>query len=360
MLIYSIIGCAIIAFAFLLVALNRDAKEAMRRAADAPVRPFADINPSRIRLVPRETLEWADEKGALEQAGQLHALGFRDAGFYEIEAKEDYRIWGFVRPEGSIRAVVREMPEDGQSVNVVTRYQDGGMLTLSNSAKGIPVSRPPGLDLEYLPGFDAQELVGRMHAERTDRAVLKIGVEGFAAEFEEVWAILMDWQNLRGGLDEDELRAVGRSRGLEWDDHKIAELREEQETNALAGLYESLAHRYFAEADLTVSQRYRLKSLLVIIHDRMPIEAIAGAFRLSLEEADSRIARASRSASLHDDTVDGIYPKPLTEWSPRQAFASLNETFPRRRRYGKLAELTEPIAADVYAPPGARMLPRSS
>jgi hypothetical protein len=359
MLIYSIVVFAIVASSFLLVALNRDAKEAMRRAADAPIRPFADINPSRIRLVPREKLEWADEKGALEQAGQLLALGFRDAGLYEIEAKEGYRVWGFVRPEGSIRAVVREVPDEGQSVEVVTRYKNGEMLTLSNSAKGIPVSRPPGLDLEYLPDFDAQELLGRMLTERTDRAVLKIGVEGFAAEFEEVWAILMDWQNLRGGLDEDELRALGRSRGLEWDDHKIAELREEQEANAFAGLYESLAHRYFAATDMTVSQRYRLKSLLVIIHDRMPIEAIAGAFRLSLEEADSRIARASRSASLHDDTVDGFYPTPLAEWSPRQAFASLNETFPGRRRYGKLAELAVPIAADVYAPPGTRSLPRS-
>jgi hypothetical protein len=350
---------AVLAFAFLLVALNRDAKAAMQRAADAPVRPFPDIKPSRIRLLAQEKLDWADEKGANEQARQLLALGFRDAGLFVIEAKEEYRIWGFVRPEGSIRAVVQELPEAGQSVNVVTRYQDGGMLTLSNNAQGFRASLPPGFEIEYLPGLDAKGLFGRMQEERTDRGVLNIGVEGFAAEFEEVWATLMDWRNLRGGLVEDELRALCQARGEECDDHKIAELREEQEAFAFAGLYESLADRYFAEADLTVAQRYRLKSWLVIIHDRMPIEAIAGAFRLSVEEADSRIARAARSARLHDDLIDGVYPKPLTEWTPRQAFAGLNETFPRRRRYGKLAELAEPIAADVYAPPGTRPVPRS-
>jgi hypothetical protein len=352
--------CSLIASVFMLVALNRDAKAAMRRAADAPVRPYPDIKPSRIRLLPRAKLDWADEEGAREQAEQLLALGFRDAGLFEIEAKEGYRIWGFVRPEGSIRAVVQELPEVGESVEVVTRYQDGSMLTFSNVAQGVPVSRPPGLDVEYLPGLDAKDLVGRMLEERADRAVVSVDVEGFAAEYEEVWAHLMDWRNLRGGLVEDELRAVGLSRGKEWDDRKIAEMREEQEAFAFAGLYESLADRYFAEADLTVSERYRLKSWLVIIHDRMPIEAIAGAFRLSLDEADSRIARASRSASLHDDTVDGFYPRPLSEWSPRLAFASLNATFPRRRQFGKLAEIAEPIAADIYAPPGAIPARRSS
>jgi hypothetical protein len=347
-LIAAIAGVGLVA---LIVALKRDASEALRRASDAPLRLNPQATPARIRLVPRDVLAWANPTTAEDAAEALRGLGFRDAGAFEVEGVEGFRLCGFVRPRDAIRALVQELPETGVNAEVVVRYVDGGMLTITNVSRRVELSRPPGFNVVHLPTEDAAGLVRHMVAEFSGRPVLPIDPEGFAAEFEEVWAAWRDWFNLRGGLDEQELRALAASRGETQDDRTIAANREEQESFALAGLYESVAYRYLTEADLTASQRYRLRSRLVVIHDRLPIEAIAGSFGLSLDDADRRIEKAARTG-MHDDQVDGFYPTPLAEWPPRRAFAALNETLPSRRRFRKLAEIDAPIASDVYRPPG--------
>jgi hypothetical protein len=200
------------------------------------------------------------------------------------------------------------------------------------------------------PGLDARGLYLKMREVRPDGVPTVVEAGGFAADYEQGYAELRDWHNLRGGFDEREIRSIAAADGRVPNDAQVDQMLRNEAHRAAIGLSEAAFHRFFAEAELDDLTRFRLSRRIVIIHDRLPIESVAELFHQSVAEADGKIAEASR-AGLHDDDLDR--PVPLAMCAPRQAFVALNDLLPAGRRFRKVGEVSEPIATDLYAPPGS-------
>lgn len=341
-----VVAIALIVMAFV---IRRDARAALRLAARSPKWPHATKSPARIRLAPVDGVAWEDVEAVEAPSQILRDLGFADAGTFAIEALGGLCLRGFVRPQEGLRAMVAERGWQDVFVEMIARYEDGRKLVLTNRRKSGDLEWPPGSSVEHHPGLDARGLYARMRVARPAGLPTVVGAEGFAADYERGYAELRDWRNLRGGLDEREIRSIAAAKGKEPDDDWVAAAVEAEGVRAAMGLSEAAFHRFFAEADLDDLTRFRLSRRIVIVHDRLSIEAIAEVFRLTVAEADWKLVAVAQ-AGLHDDELDR--PAPLAAWPPRRAFVALNDLLPRRRRFRKVGEFAEPIATDLYAPPG--------
>jgi hypothetical protein len=345
----------------LVVLLRREAKAAVRRLAQEPIPTSPGGRPARIRLRrpepyasedTQERLESQDEiEAAMEvQARQLLDLGFQDAGLFEVEEIPEIRIRGLVKPEESIRAIVERHPDVGVWTEVITRYEDGTRFALSNFSKWPVLAVPPNLIVRRAPGLGAAELYRRALAARPVAPMEPASVAEFVPAYEEAWAELMDWLNLRGGYDEHDIRAIAEGKGLQPTDEQVAAWREVQEEQSWVGLNEALYRRFFAEADLSDLERARLRDRLVIVHDRLPIEVVAGTFGLTVEEADAMMTAGDAPDGLYDDWVDREAAVAWSKRPPRVAFAILNDHASKRHQFCKIGEVGHPVEADIYAP----------
>jgi hypothetical protein len=347
MLFKVILLIAVVGFALLIVALRREGRAAIRRAAESPRWPFATGTPARIRLRPVEDVGWENSEEVEAQSSLLRELGFRDAGTFFVEELEGLHLRGFVRPEEGLRASVNEKGSREVFVEVFARHEDGRKFVLNNRPAGGELEWPEGTVVASRPGLDARGLYRAMGEVRPAGGEDPVGAEGFAADYERGYAELRDWRNLRGGLDERELRSIAAAGGDEASDDWVARTLESEAHRAAMGLSEAAFHRFFAEADLDEVVRYRMTTRLVIVHDRLPIGAIAEVFRLSVAEAEARVAAGCRTG-LYDDDLDGGRPFSLAGLPPRRAFVALNDLLPPRRRFRRVGEVAQPIATDLY------------
>ncbi|HEY0074934.1 MAG TPA: hypothetical protein VGB77_12595, partial [Abditibacteriaceae bacterium] len=183
--------------------------------------------PARIHPLRREKLTWADEEAVNKLLQPLWRLGFQDAGSYEIEEMPGVKVRGLARPEETLWAVVYEHPQAGAWMDFVTRYADEngstiGSLTTSNASQGDELEHRPNHDKIYDKSLDADGLYQRhLAARRTDISWHPVMPENFQAEFEKAYANEMDWRFSRGGVTEDELRAIAAKSGTEVTDEEI-------------------------------------------------------------------------------------------------------------------------------------------
>ena len=296
--------------------------------------------PARIRLQKRETMNWRDEAAANALINGLWPLGFQDAGSYEVSEIPGLLVRGLARPEENLWAVVYEHPLAGVMFDIVTRYtQDGawiGSLTTSTAKQGGELDRRPGYDKIYEPDFDARQLYElHLRERRPDVEFWPIVPVAFATEFESAYANEMDWRLSRGMATEDEIRAVAAKQGEELSAEKLTMLRQVHEAQASAGLVEVIREKFLKETPLSAAEWESLRERIVIVHERMLPKSVFAEFK----------AWSFDEPSPFDDDDKPPYPNELT---PLQGFAHLNSTLSAARRFEKIADFSEPVAAHVY------------
>jgi hypothetical protein len=335
-LLLQILGAIFLVIVLLIVALivawrffrGRLAKamEELGGAAGTPI-------PARIHLVRRDHLEWSDPDAVARLADPLSALGFVDAGDFETEEIPNLRLRAFANERDRVHAIVYELVPAGVWMDYVARYADGTSLTFTTATRGGELDQRPGHGKVRAPELGAEALYRRLLAERPAGELLPTIPESFVPAFEKAYADEMDWRNSRGGVSEEEIRAMAEAMGDDVTDEVVAALREQQRQRALEGLEEALRERFMEESGLTVPQWERLRDRLVFIHDRLPLEDVETYFYEALEEEPEEPEEL---------------PRDLT---PREGFRRLNEGLPPERRFTLQTQLSHPLPADVYEAP---------
>ncbi len=313
--------------------VRRGLKQIARIAGSGMLAP----TPARVHLQPREKIAWDDEAKANAFLQSLWRLGFQDAGSYEIPEMPGVKVRALARPEEHLWSLVYEHPIAGVWMDFVTRYADGGSLTTANARHGDELEHRPAHDKIYAPELDAEALYQRHLAERRAVEYQEVAPENFSSEFEKAYADEMDWRLGRGMVTDTEIRALAAKSGQELSDEEMALLRQTNQSQASAVLSEAIRDRFLQQTPLSAAEWEKLRTRIVIIHDRMTPETVRAEFQNwsfdSAETGDEELKKAS------------AYPPDLT---PCRGFEYLNSTLPATRRFEKIVSFAEPVPADVY------------
>jgi hypothetical protein len=151
--------------------------------------------------------------------------------------------------------------------------------------------------------------------------------------FEKAYADEMDWRNSRGGVTEEEIRAIAKLSGKPYDENVIQATRRMAEEHAMTQLDEALRERFLKQTSMAASDWEDVRDRVVVIHDRMT----PSYFSMML------------SNLLEEETFPELDGSP--EAAPRKVFAELNSSLADDRKFKKLGSIREPLEADVYASP---------
>jgi hypothetical protein len=307
----------------------------------------------RIRLRPCANPIWTNLEAARNYADQLHELGFQDVGSFFIDGA-GYFVRGFVKPDEATWATLEEMTSiPGLWVEVAVVLDDGNLYSISNRSRPPLFSALPGTVLRREPGVDAAGLYRKMLAERPAGPLRPASAEAFVAMYEDYQNRVKDWLSLRGGMNEDELRALADQKGVDASDAQIAQWRERQQRTAWEHVRQMVAERYFATAGLSDDDERRMtrllrRGLLVVVGDTMPMRALSHLFGKSVEEVNALLSERAEGG-LCDEWLDAEPRIPIGKWPPREAFIALNDRLPEARRFHRIATMDEPIPCDLYA-----------
>jgi len=224
------------------------------------------------------------------------------------------------------------------SFEMATHYSDGTSFAFGSSRTYGVLAHPPHWTVRRVPESDLASVYERMLAERPERPIAPDHVDDFVAQYQDRYAHIMDWRNLRGGYTEDEIRAISAALGLSPTDEMVAECRQRVAARALRDLEEPLQEMFFTQAQLSDAEAEALLPWIVVVHDRLDFDMLVPVFtRRWLSASDTLMPE----------------PCPLAEEiralgkPSRAAFALLNERMPGPR-FQLIGQVTEPVEADVY------------
>ncbi len=347
---FAIIGIFVCMIVIILLLCGLFVIWKVRRAFSGLADQLSDMQmplamPARIHAQRRENLTWNNEEIVNKLLQPLWKLGFEDAGFYEIAEMPGVKVRALARPSETLWAVVYEHPQAGVWMDYVTRYiektPDGddiiGSLTTSNAPQGEELEHQPNHDKIYVSALGAEALYQRHLAmRRSDVEWHPVVPQNFQTEFEQAYAREMDWRYARGGVSEDELRAIAAKSGVEMTDDNIKMLRDANEAQAAVALTDAVRERFLEQTSMPAAEWERLRDRLLIVHDRLSAEQVYAEFDTWAFDKDK------------DDETNTHYPNNLT---PRQGFEYLNSTLPVPRRFERLAEVDEPVPAHIWRVP---------
>jgi hypothetical protein len=357
MLGLAILGLSVLGLVLVIVYAFRDAsrrasKIVQRIAERVPVRPTLNLTdfPPRVELVPCVDIPWSDPTEVVSYAERLRALGFQDAGRYQILQLPDRYLWAFVKPEAGV-TVVLTRTRASASFEMATHYSNGTSFAFGSSRTYGLLTHPPHWTVQAVPESDPASVFEQMLAERPERPVAPDQVDDFVAKYQDRYARIMDWRNLRGGYTEEEIRAISAAVGVNPTDEMVADCRQRVAERALRDLEEPLQEAFFTQAQLSDEEAEALLPWMAVVHDRLDFDMLVPAF-------------AGRWVSAHDTLMPE--PCPLAEEirtldkPSRAAFALLNERMPGPK-FQLVGQVTEPLEADIYvghdAPLPSRMRP---
>jgi len=331
------LGVVVLVFLLFLAAklFRRKLLKALEAVAE---QTLASYVPPRIRLEAKDSLEWKDAEKVRGLVAEIRDLGFEEAGLFTAAEIPALRIHALIQPREYVFGVVYEHDQAGAWIDLVTGYDDQGGDTHSTGLMGHGLETRPGTRTVYATDAAPSELYRRHLAERRTEGILRVTEADFQKHLEEAYARSMDWRNSRGGSTEEEIRRELAALGEEATDEQIAQVRELQLQQAISGLEVALAERFLAETTMSAARWEAVEDRLTYIFDLLPGSTLA--------------EYAFNVAGSDDEEPDEFsLPPDLAGLPSRQAFAQLNARLPAKRRFEKIAEMTEPVPTDVYVSP---------
>ena len=149
----------------------------------------------------------------------------------------------------------------------------------------------------------------------------------------------------RGGPTAEEIRRQCEQGGKECTPVIVSSIRKVWGAAIEAFYNQQLRERFLAESQPPAARWEQIRDRLVFVHDRLLPEQLEALCEEGFDEEDeeeSGVDLLGKRTAL--TMTDGSA-------SPRAAFARWNTTVENERRYQKIGELAEPVAADVYLSP---------
>lgn len=305
-----------------------------------------NIPPFRIKLERLPAIDWQQPDQAAALIEPLRQAGFAEVGSFAIQPG-DMVLQAFCRPSDSIYAVVYQHPKVGVWLDLITRYQDGSRITYCTQRDSL-LDRPEHTMARYYEAMPASELLSRFLAERPSKPMESLSAEAFVGHFEQAYAESMDWMMARGGPTEAEIRRQCEQGGKECNPVIVGTIRKLW-IAAIEAFYDrQLKERFLADAQPPAARWEEIRERLVFVHDRLSPEQLESLCEHEFDEEDGEDGEEGDADLLAKSTALAVSDGSV---SPRVAFARWNAAVERERRYEKIGELAEPLAADVYLSP---------
>ncbi|MDD2710958.1 MAG: hypothetical protein PHV34_23520 [Verrucomicrobiae bacterium] len=152
--------------------------------------------PSRIQLTPDPNPKWKDQAKAEAAIQSFKDAGFQPAGTFLIPQMPGVLLFGLVKPEQQLVAVVYEHVKFGVWADVCLEYAtDGKSLTVSNAPMKETADHAPGREKIFDKNLTVSELLEKTMAARLAEPCQPHGIEDFARFFEESYAKEKEWRS---------------------------------------------------------------------------------------------------------------------------------------------------------------------
>lgn len=337
-LFLKILGGLFLALLILLVAValyvRYRLKKLGRFLSDLSTQMEASRTPARVTLVRVVSADVSDGICG-NAASTLADLGFRPAGVFDFVELSGVRLAAWASPRDGMYAVAYRYPQASDWIDLVTYYADGTTQTHSNAAQGALLDQRPGHAKSYRANLGAAELYRWALDDRPNKPTRSLTPEQFAQDFEAYYADEMAWRAARGGVTEDEVRAIVAASGADVNDEIIQAVREVARGGAKEAVEEELLDSYKESTTLSVKRWETVAGRLVFVHDHMARDDVFDVFESwDVEDVDDEVLDA-----LPDDLP------------ARATFERVNNALPAGRRFEKLDIVRSPIEADVYVAP---------
>ncbi len=153
--------------------------------------------PDHIHLEPTPDEAWAGGESRDRLAGEITALGFREAGGFTVRELPGVRLKLFANGPEATYAVVYEHPQAGSWFDFACRFTDGSSFTWTTS-RDTGLAQRPGHPVHHVPGAGVAKAWKCVARERPARPAQPASVVGAAADFENAWAENIAWRKQRG------------------------------------------------------------------------------------------------------------------------------------------------------------------
>ncbi|HVW37692.1 MAG TPA: hypothetical protein VHB99_10320, partial [Pirellulales bacterium] len=258
-------------------------------------------------------------------------------GAFRIEPTK-VLLRAFCKPSESTYSIIYESPKSGVWFDLVTRYLDGTKATYT-TLRDTLLERPKSHLIRFHEGASAEELLRRFLAEREAKAMRPVSAEEFVEFFEQAHAEHMNWRMARGGISEAELRRQYERDGKEFSPIVAGTVRKAW-IAAIDQFYQKQCRERFL-SDAGEAQRWgQIGDRLVFIHDQTAPHR--------LEE----LCDETMQEFIDEEGCPGAGDAANGSGSLRSAFAKWNAAQTDGRKYEKVGEVSQPVAADVYLPAG--------
>jgi hypothetical protein len=305
--------------------------------------------PGRLRLKPHEPVAWQKPERASHRVLEFQAAGFAPLGGFLVDELPNARLFALRHPENGLVGIVNETPDLGTWSDVLLFPADGTPPVLASSMLKPALLRFfPGDPKISKPDASVADLVRAVHASaRPNLSARPVAPGGFAPLFEQAFADAADARLLEP-LDDLELRRLLKCRDLvraccgeisqkEYEGiRKLLPFAIENELRLTCGA------QFPRETTLPASEWQQAINRLLVIHDRTPLNRLAGKLiygAFLTADMKRRLRRAKSSGN------------------PRADFAAFNERLPAWVRYTRLGQVTRPVTADIYRAPMDRNTP---
>src|SRR5712692_5130987 len=148
--------------------------------------------PDSIRLR-RRSFDWQNQAAVQNLMGPLLARSFLEVGDFSIAEIPQLKVRFLVKPTNSIYACIYERAKVGIWLDLVSRYEDGSIVTFSTA--GDPgVEHRPEDTMVYAPLLSADMLYTRMVKERPQGNPVRVDAKSVVTLFQDVYREQTEWR----------------------------------------------------------------------------------------------------------------------------------------------------------------------
>jgi len=315
----------------------RIVRRAVKEAANSPAGPPCRVNPE-----PEPNPQWRSPALVNQYADELRALGFVDAGSFQLPELGGLLMAGFVHSGERLVATVYDHRTIDPTFDICCDFEDETGVSATNSSAGDTLDKRPGHPILWLGKISVREVFDAIQKHPQPSSRKPIFRDGFPAQFKKSYAEGMNWRLKKGGASREEIRRQAEKKEHNLDKDALEEVIEStyhsQRASYVVELQAGCIAQYLDEQKPSAADWERLRPRVFAIPETLElkevIEAISNAAKLDEEQRHQldKVEKAFGETALN--VMENIL---------RQNIGTLG--------LQKLGEVKEPVGALIFLSP---------
>lgn len=285
----------------------------------------APATPPKVTLTEVVNPDWESSEKVSKYVHEFQSLGFLKGGAYLVNELPGTKIYALFHSNSSC-GLVYDQPQAGVWIDIVGKYLDDTSSTFTNAPMGHQMDHMPGQEKHYDQNASIEQLFELFKQSHTGKRAKEISHLTFKSEFESSYSKEMAWRNSRGGPTSDEIRRVSAG---EFSEETMMLAQKALGRQASDAIEQELFSNFVNSSSQPHEYWAKRRDELVFVHEGSDVEDLF--------------------CNVADWTDHEVEPK--VGESPRAYMRRLNASLDPSDQYDRVAELREPVAADVYLAP---------